>query len=69
MNGYKFRLLDSNNVLFEEVTLKVADPEAILLGERVYLPVLSSRGCIARRVRRSAHALLREPTRALTRLP
>ena len=39
LTGYKFRLLDSNNVLFEEVTLKVADPEAIILGERVYLPV------------------------------
>ena len=44
MTGYKFRLLDCNNVLFEEVTLKVADPEAIVLGERVYLPVRKQPG-------------------------
>ena len=44
MTAYKFRLLDSNNVLFEEVTLKVADPEAIILGERVYLPVRKQPG-------------------------
>lgn len=44
MTGYKFRLLDRNNVLFEETTLKVADPEAIILGERVYLPVRKQAG-------------------------
>jgi hypothetical protein len=44
MTGYKFRLLDRNNVLFEETMLKVADPEAIILGERVYLPVRKQPG-------------------------
>ena len=44
MTGFKFKLLDRDGVLFEETTLKVADPEAIILGERVYLPVRKQPG-------------------------
>jgi hypothetical protein len=44
MDGYKFRLVDRNNVLFEECTLRVSDPECIILGERVYLPVRKQPG-------------------------
>ena len=44
MEGYKFQLLNRNGVLFEETTLKVADPEAIILADRVYLPVRKQPG-------------------------
>ncbi|MGC1788450.1 MAG: hypothetical protein WA718_17110 [Terriglobales bacterium] len=42
MTGFKFKLLDRDGVLFEEVVLRTSAPEAILLGERVYLPTKKS---------------------------
>ena len=42
MAGFKFKLLDRDGILFEEVVLRVSSPEAILLGERVYLPTKKS---------------------------
>jgi hypothetical protein len=40
--GFKFKLLDRDGILFEEVVLRTSAPEAILLGERVYLPTKKS---------------------------
>jgi len=42
MTGFKFKLLDRDGILFEEVVLRTSVPEAILLGERIYLPTKKS---------------------------
>jgi hypothetical protein len=42
MVGHKFRLVNRDGSLFEEVELRISDPEAILLGEKIYLPTKKS---------------------------
>jgi hypothetical protein len=40
--GHKFQLVNRDGSLFEEVVLRISDPEAILLGEKIFLPTKKS---------------------------